>query len=131
MLRNKQWICKFIVLIILLAGMCVDKVNTDSVFVSPQTMVFMDSETVEAVLTEVKTESMELLCVRNSISSSQIATQITSARRTIKLSIVFLCVAVLSLLLSNFYTAERVVDYPRLRVRTAVLHYIHNTDGKK
>ena len=131
MLRNKQWICKFIVLIILLAGMCVDKVNADSIFVSPQMMVFMGAETADAVLTEAQVEPVELLCVRNSISSSQIAAQITSARRTIKLSIVFLCVAVFSLLLSNFYTAERVVEYPRLSVRTAVLHYIHNTDGKK
>ena len=131
MLKNKQWIWNFIAMLILLTGMCFDEVKADSAFLSPQTVVFMGVETADAVLTEAQIETTELLCVRNSISSSQIAAQITSARKTIKLSMVFLCVAVFSLLLSNFYTAERVVEYPRLSVRTAILKFIHNTDGKK
>lgn len=131
MLKNKQWICNLIALIILLIGMCIDEVKADSIFSYPQSSVITGVETIGEVLSEVAIEPTELLCTRNAISSSQIAAQITNVRRTIKLSMVFLCVAVFSLLLSNFYTVERIASFPRLSVRTAVLRFIHNTDGKK
>lgn len=131
MFKNKQWICNLIALIILLTGMCVDEVKADSTFSCPQTAVITRLETADAVLTDVDVEPIELLCTRDSITSSQIAAQITNGRRTIKLSMIFLCVVVFSLLLSNFYAAERVPEFPRLSARTAVLNYIHNTDGKK
>lgn len=128
---NKQWICNFIALIILLTGMCVDEVKADSIFLFSQTAVMTNVKAADAVITDVEMEPTQLLCMRNTVSGSQIAAQITNVRKTIKLSMVFLCVAVFSLLLSNFYTAERVVEYPRLSVRAAVLKFIHNTDGKK
>ena len=131
MLKNKQWICNFIALIILLTGMCVDEVKADSIFLCPQTAVITSLETVDAVLTDVDVEPTELLCTRNAVTSSQIAAQITNSRRTIKLSMVFLCIAVFSLLLSNFYATERVAEFPRLSTQIAVLNYIHSTDGKK
>ena len=131
MFKNKQWICNLIALVILLTGMCVDEVRADSIFSYPQTTQVIGLGIIDEVLTDVDMEPTELLCTRNSITSSQVAAQITNIRRTVKLSMVFLCVAVFSLLLSNFYTAERVVEYPCLSVRTAVLNYIHNTDGKK
>ena len=118
-------------MIILLTGMCIDEVKADSIFLYPQTAVITSLETVDAVLTDVDVEPTELLCTRDSITSSQIAAQITNSKRTIKLSMVFLCMAVFSLLLSNFYTTERVAELPRISVQTVVLHYIHNTDGKK
>ena len=128
---NKRWIYNFIALIILLIGMCVDEVKADSIFLYPQATVMTNSKVADAVITDVEMEPTQLLCMRNMVSGSQIALQVTNVRKTIKLSMVFLCVAVYSLLLSNFYTVERVVDYPRLSVRTAILNYIHNTDGKK
>ena len=131
MFKNKQWICNLIVLLILLTGMCVDEVKADSVFLCPQTAVVVGLETADAVISDVDIEPTQLLCTRNSVTSSQIAVQITSIRRTIKLSMVFLCVAVFNLLLSNFYTVERIVEFSRLSERTAVLSYIHNMDGKK
>lgn len=131
MFKNKQWICNFIALVILLTGMCLDEVKADSIFLCPQTAVITGLETADTVLTDVDVKPTELLCTRNSITSSQIAAQITNIRRTIKLSMTFLCVAVFSLLLSNFYRAERIVEFPRLSTRTAVLRFIHNTDGKK
>lgn len=131
MFKNKQWICNFIALIILLTGMCVDEVKADSVFLCPQSIVAVGTEMVDVVFTDVDVETAQLLCVRDSITSSQIAAQITNVRRTIRLSMIFLCVAVFSLLLSNFYTAERIVEIPHLSACTAVLKFIHNTDGKK
>lgn len=131
MFKNKQWICNLIALIILLTGMCMDEVKADSIFARPQTAVLVNLETADAVLTGVDVEPTELLCTRNAITSSQIVAQITNGRRTIKLSMIFLCVAVFSLLLSNFYATERIPEFPRLSARTAVLNYIHNTDGKK
>lgn len=131
MFRNKRWICNFIALIILIAGMCVDEVRVDSSFMHPQIGGVTNGETMDAVFTDVDMDSRQLLCTGKTISGSQIVAQIVNVKRTIKLSMVFLCVAVFSLLLSNFYTAEREVEYPRLRVQTAVLEFIHNTDGKK
>lgn len=131
MFKNKQWICNFIALVILLTGMCFDEVKADSILLCPQSAVITGLETVDAVLTDVDVEPTELLCTRDSITGSQIAAFITNGRRTIKLSMVFLCVAVFSLLLSNFYTVERIAAFPRLSMRNAVLKFIHNTDGKK
>lgn len=127
MLQNKQWIFNFIALLILLTGMCVDEVRADSVFEYPQSASVIDAD----MSADVKTEAVTFLCVRNSVAGNQIAAQITTERKTIKLSVVFLCVAVFSLLLSNFYAVEHIAKFPRLSVRTAVLTYIHNTDGKK
>lgn len=131
MFRNKQWICNLIALIILITGMCVDEVKAYSVFLCPQSTVAVGVEVIDTVLTEVDMEPTQLLCTRNSITSSQVAAQITNVRRAVKLSMVFLCVAVFSLLLSNFYTAERIALFPRLSERAAVIYYIHNMDGKK
>lgn len=128
---DKQWIFNFIALLILLTGMCVDEVKADSIFSYPQTMAVIGLEMSDEVLTDVDVEPTELLCTRDSITSSQIAAQITNIRKTIKLSLVLLCVAVFTLVLSNFYTVERIGEFPRLSGRTAVLNYIHNTDGKK
>ena len=132
MTKNKQWLCKFIVLFILLVGMCDVEVKADSIFVSPQTLTAItQEETSGAVLTETRPESVDILCTRNTITGSQIITQLTNGRRIIKLSMIFLCITIYGLLLSNFYGTERIAEFPRLRVRTAVIHYIHNTDGKK
>jgi len=111
--------------------MCVDEVKADSVFLCPQTAGSAIVELADAVITDVDMESTEILCTRNSITSSQIVTQITNTRRMIRLSMAFLCVAVFSILLSNFYTAEHTAEISQLSVRTAVLKFIHNTDGKK
>lgn len=132
MLRNRQWICNFIALLILVAGMCIDEVKADSVFLCPQaTAAVINSEMAYAVISDVDIEPVQLLCTRNSVTGSQIAAQITSIRRAIKLSMLLLCVAAFSLLLSNFYTVERIVEFPCSSERAAVIHYIHNTDGKK
>ena len=130
MFKKKQWICNFIVLVLLLTGMCVDEVKADSVFLCPQTAVIIGTEAT-AVLSDVDVEVTEILCARTTGTGSQIAAQITNSRRTVKLSIVFLCVAVFSLLLSNFYAVERIVEISCFSERTAVLSYIHNIDGKK
>lgn len=131
MFQNKQWVFNFIALLILLTGMCVDEVRADSIFAYPQSVSVIDADMSEKMTADVETEAVTFLCVRNSVAGSQIAAQIITGSKTIKLSVVFLCVAVFSLLLSNFYAVEHIAKFPRLSVRTAVLTYIHNTDGKK
>lgn len=131
MLQNKQWIFNFIALLILLTGMCVDEVRADSVFLCPQMSYIVADEMPEAVLTEAGAEPKELICTRTEITGSQIADYIANSRRTVKLSMIFLCMTVFSLLLSHFYTVARIVEFPELSIRTAVLRYIQNTDGKK
>ena len=135
MFKNKQWICNLIALIILLTGVCVDNVNADSYFAYPQMVTFTvagaESVTADAVLTEVQVEAAELLCAHNPVISGRIAAIISGAKRTIKLSMVYLCVTVFILLLSNFYTAEQVTEFTHLNESTAVIRYIQDTDGKK
>ena len=112
MFRNRQWICNFIALLILLTGMCVDEVKADSVFLRPQAAaVVVGLETADAVISDVDIEPTQFLCARNSVTSSQIAAQITSMRRTIKLSMLLLCVEVFSLLRSLFNSAVNSFSY--------------------
>ena len=131
MLKNKQWIYNFIALIILLTGMCACEVRADSVFLCPETAVITSAEVADSVLTEETVEPTAFLCARNPITGSQIAAQITNGRRTIKLSMIFLCVAIFAFLYSDVYGTERVVEFPRLSAHTVVVDYIHSTDGKK
>lgn len=131
MFKNKKWICNFIALFILLTGMCVDEVKADSVFLRQKAAEVSGIGMAVTVLSEVDVEPTEILCTRNSVTGSQIVAQITSGKRTIKLSTAFLCMVVFSLLLSNFYQTERVTEFPKLYARTVVVNYIHNTDGKK
>lgn len=129
MFKNKKWICNFIALVILISGMWIDEVKTDSIFLYSKTKD--TALETSAVLSDMDVESIEILCTRSAISSSQIAAQIVNSKKVIKLSMMFLCLAVFALLLSNFYTAERVAELPILCTQAAVLHYIHNADGKK
>lgn len=142
MFKNKRWICIFIALFILISGMWIDQVKADSVFLCPKTesvglirelsgTCSQITKEPDSVISDVVIEPTQILCTRNTISSQQIAAQIVNSKRVIKLSMIFLCVAVFALLLSNFYAAERVTEYPTLCMRTVVLNYIHNTDGKK
>lgn len=131
MFKNKKWIRIFIVLFILILGMWIDEVKADSVFLCPKTGTVGALEATAPVISDVAIEPTQILCTHNTISSQQIAAQIINNKRIIKLSIMFLCVAVFALLLSNFYTAERAAELPILCTQTAVLNYIHNADGKK
>lgn len=137
MFKNKNWICIFIALFILISGMWFDEVKADSVFLCPKSKDVLlsgelsDTYSNQEVLSEMSIEPAQVLCTSSNISSQQIAAQIINSKREIKLSMIFLCVAVFGLLLSNFYAAERVIEYPTLRMWTVVLNYIHNTDGKK
>ncbi|MBQ8278788.1 MAG: hypothetical protein IJZ23_03010 [Roseburia sp.] len=131
MLNKKQWFYNLITLIVLISGMCVDEVRADSVFACPNVSVISYIEVTDAVISEPEVQVTELLCTRNTISNGHIIAQIMNGKREIKLSMLFLCMAVFSLLLSNFYTAERVVEIQKNGIRTVVLDYIHNADGKK
>ena len=135
MIKNKKWICIFIAIVILISGMWVDEVKADSIFSSSKltelSYELSDNYSGHTVLSDVEIEPTQILCTRNTISSRQIIAQIINNKKVIKLSMIFLCIAVFALLLSNFYMAERMIEYPKLCMRTVVLSYIHNTDGKK
>ena len=135
MIENKKWICIFIAIVILISGMCVDEVNADSMFLSPKltklSYELSDNYNSHTVLSDVEMESTQILCTRNTINSRQMIARIINNKKVIKLSMIFLCVAIFALLLSHFYTTERMIAYPKLCMQTVVLTYIHNTDGKK
>ena len=137
MIKNKKWICIFIAVVILIAGMWVDEVKADSVFLCPKSNNVVslnglsDVYNRHMVLSDVEIVPAQILCTRNTINSRQMIARIINSKKVIKLSMFFLCVAIFALLLSHFYTAERVIEYPKLCMRTVVLNYIHNTDGKK
>ena len=129
MTKSKQWLCKLIVFFILLVGMCDKEINADSIFLYPQ--ILMNDQNASEVLSEAEIEPTELLCIRNTVTGNQIIMHLTNSKRTIKLSMIFLCITVYCLLLSNFYKVERIEEFPRLSMQNTVLAYIHNIDGKK
>lgn len=142
MFRNKQWIFNFIALLILLTGMCVDEVRADSVFTclrrsdiltqtSDGLLVAEKDVMPDTVFLKTATATKSLICTRTEEVGSRITAQIITERKTIRLSVAFLCIAVFSILLSNFYAVEHIAEVSRFGVQTTVLAYIHNTDGKK
>ena len=146
MYKNKQWIYSFIVLFILILGMWVDEVKADSSFLCSKTQIVsmqekfiqklsvpkdFQLEMSDAVISDVAIEPTEILCTRNVASSRQISAHLIYSKRVIKLSMIFLYMAIFAFLRSNFYTTAQVMESKIQDIQTVVLNYIHNIDGKK
>lgn len=137
--KNKQWICKLIVLFIFMTGMCFEEIKADPVFVCtiiadnkdavPGEMVQADNAT--SVYRESETERTEMLAARSTTNTQQILASVGSVRRTLKLSFALLYVTAVGLLLSNSNGMSYITWISECVSKTTVVNYIHNTDGKK
>lgn len=130
--KEKRWICKFIVLSILISGMCFENVKADSIFVyttdsSSDSYLCSSEDTILAQ--EVCTT--EMLGVRTASSMQQLANRVTNNKRELRFLLVFMCVVAVLQLFSNFYTTVDILQFSKRQSKTVVLNYIHNMDGKK
>ncbi len=130
--KEKRWICKFIVLFILISEMCFENVKADSVFVyttdSSSDSYLCSSE--DAILAQ-EVCTTEMLGVRTASNMQQIANRVTNNKRELRFLLVFMCVVAVLQLFSNFYTTVDILQLSKRQSKTVVLNYIHNIDGKK
>ena len=138
--KRRQWICKFIVLFLFISGMCFEEVKADSIFVctmiaakaqdKANVVAVQDRENV-AVYREKELEVTEMIVARSTTNTQQLIATISSAKKSLKLSVAIIYVTALGLLLSNSFVMAYVTQLPERVCKTIVVNYIHNTDGKK
>ena len=129
--KNRQWICKFIVLFVLISGVCFEHIKADTFFEyafwnSPGTYL----QTGEETIGDAMACTVETLGVRTAILHQTVG-RLTNARRELKPSVAFLCVVAGWQLLSYFFTTEQFEQLPLFFSASVVVDYIHSTDGKK
>lgn len=131
MRKNKQLICYFIALFILLSGMCFEnfganslslRASRDSVYtsLSGRTMSAMEARTEEIAGTN---RTARIIGVQNQ-STQQV-------RRTLRLFCNYLLGIAGIAIAQKLYMAEEPILLEKEDCHRAVLTYIHNTDGKK
>lgn len=138
--KNRQWICKLIVLFIFISGMCFEDIKADPVFVCPavcteksrnESDLTGQEEMPLSVYMEKETEVTETIIARSTTNVQQIIASISNGKRTLKLSVALIYVTVLGLLLSISNRMSYEMWLPGCMNKTIVVKYIHSTDGKK
>ena len=138
--KSRRWICKFIVLFLFISGMCFEEVKADSIFLytmiasqaqNKAEVVAAQEDDKLAVYRERELEVTEMIVARSSTNTQQLIASISSAKKSLKLSVAIIYVTALRLLLSNSYVMAYVMQLPERVCKTIVVNYIHNTDGKK
>ena len=130
MRRNKQWICYFIALFILLSGMCLETLNTDTVLFSVQQkestfiQIYNPHPSFEARAEELSRTTYSSTIQRISNPTQQI-------RRNLRVvyELLYIVDAVSSS--DEFYITENALSLMKRGCSSVVVNYIHNTDGKK
>lgn len=130
MRRNKQWVCYIIALFVLLSGMCLEKLNTDTVLFSVQKkestfiQIYNPHPSFEARAEELSRTTYTSAIQRVSNSTQQI-------RRNLRIVYELLCKVDETGSSNDFYVTESTFAFAEQGCSSVVVHYIHNTDGKK
>lgn len=131
MQKNKQLICYFIALFIFVSGMCFENLGANSLSLRAT------RESVYTSLSERNISAMEARTEEiagNNRTARIIGVQNQSTqqvRRTLRLFCSYLLGLVSVAIAQKIYMAEESVFLEKADCHTAVLNYIHNTDGKK
>lgn len=128
--KYKQIVCYILIIFMIVSGMCVKNVKADSVLscaTEHQNNANIDSQDVAICDGEICTT--EMLGVR---CASHIHNESVSLSKTYE-KISFVCISsdVFSKCFTKFYMAVNIVQPTEVYSKTAVLHFIHNKDGKK
>ena len=138
--KSRRWICKFIVLFLFISGMCFEEVKADSIFLytmiasqaqNKAEVVAAQEDDKLAVYREREFEVTEMIVARSTTNMQQLIASISSAKKSLKLSVAIIYVTAFGLLLSNSYVMAYVMQLPERVCKTIVVNYIHNKDGKK
>jgi len=129
--RNHKWICLFLVMMVLISGMCLEKIPADSYFSCKQANTITKTN---GIIHDVSAYRTETLSQREVLSSLKTAKR--DFRRTqIRANYLSrLCILSAEQFPKNIQ-AKRVVEedglYCKETCSVAILCYIHNQDGEK
>ena len=130
MRKNKQWICYFIALFIMISGMCLETITTDTVLFSAQKkestfiQIYNPQPSFEARAEELSRATYSSTIQRMSNSNQQI-------RRNLRVIYELLCKVDEAGLSDKFYMTEDILAFAKQGCSSVVVNYIHNMDGKK
>lgn len=130
MRKNKQWICYLIALFIMISGMCLETMTTDTVLFSAQKkestfiQIYNPHPTFEARAEELSRTTYSSSIQRISGSTQQI-------RRNLRVVYELLCKVDTTDSSDKFYVTESILAFTKQGCSSVVVNYIHNMDGKK
>ena len=130
MRRNKQWICYFIALFILISGMCLENMTIDTVLFSAQKkestfiQIYNPHPSFEARAEEISGATYSSAIQRISNPTQQI-------RKAFRVVYELLYKVDEAEPANKFYITEDVFAFRKQGRSSVVVNYIHNMDGKK
>lgn len=129
--RNHKWICFFVVIAVMISGICLEKIPADSYFSCKQTNTIAK---VDGVLRDVSAYKTETLSQREVLSSLRISKR-ELRRNQVKTNYQSrISLSDAEFLPQNFQTkqkAEEKVISCKASSVSKILYYIHNQDGEK
>lgn len=129
--RNQKWICLFLVIAVMILGICLEKIPADSYFSCKQESTIAKADGVLRDISAYKTETL---------SQREVLSSLRSAKRELRRNQVRT-----SALLGNYLSSEEFLPqifqskqaaggdsiYCKTSCSAAILSYIHNQDGEK
>lgn len=131
MRKNKQWICYFIALFIFMSGMCFENIGADSLHLRDSAAGTAYTVLSGGSVSAIEAGTEEIVSAGRTLRISGVQNQKTALGKTLRL---FLNYALMMAGIGSalkFYMAGEPVLLAKTDCHTAVLTYIHNTDGKK
>ena len=129
--RNQKWICLILVIIVMISGICLEKIPANAYFSCKHTNTIAKAD---GILQEMSAYRLETLSQREVISSIRTAKR-ESRRTEIRLNhLLGFSLSDKKVLLQNFHSKKIGEEYgifAKPSCSTAILSYIHNQDGEK
>ena len=129
--RNHKWVCLFLAMMILISGMCLEKIPADSYFSCKQTNAITKTDGIIHDVSAYRTETLSQREVLSSLKTAKRDLRRTQIRAN---NLSRLCIFSEELFSKNFQTklvAEEDGIFCKETCSVAILSYIHNQDGEK
>ncbi len=129
--RNQKWICLLLVIVVMISGICLEKIPADSYFSCKQTSTIAKAD---SVLRDVSACRTETLSQREVLSSFRTAKRELRRNQVRTIYQSGLCLSNAEFLPQNFQTKQAAREDNincKDSCSAAILSYIHNQDGEK
>ena len=129
--RNHKWICLFLAIVIMISGICLEKIPADSFFSCSHSNTIAKSDGILRDVSAYKTETLSQREVLSSLRTAKRETRRNQVRTGFQTGF---CVSYAEFLPQNFQSnqaAELDTRDCEGSSSVAILSYIHNQDGEK
>lgn len=129
--RNQKWVCLLLVITVMISGICLEKIPTDSYFSCKQTNTIAKADGVLRDVSAYKTETLSQREVLSSLRSVKRELRRNQVRTSALLGNCLSKEVFLPQIIQSNQAAEGDGIYCKTSCSAAILSYIHKQDGEK